>query len=675
MVKQEIKVYKIEYGSRTLTDMRLPLSARSLGVCELEEGAELTLSSRVYIDYMSSTYKHVYIRVSEAVGAYTLKVNGNVIGSSDGVKEVCFFDAKNALCQGENDISVAFASPELDTGIFGKVEILKFGGAVIENVTVSERHEGGAVTLLIKMDTIGSSEGVRAVATLVSGSGQIYYGGINRGRGTIIVRDPLYWWSKGHGVQNIYKLTVNLYGDMEVEDTLEMQLGLSMVSTVNSADGGLIDVNGLGFVPMGCVYRPSPRSSDAAAEKRLIDAHVSSMACAGFNTAVIPVGSPRLCDYFYKLCDSHGILVIHEVSKIDGSARDLIARRAHHPSFAMIDFVGCGDKIDEQAEILREACPDLEFALYEVGESYAFEESLATEQALKINLPSDERNLFSETVEREGREKILGMIEKASEIYPYASNLFDFAYATELCAAERLSEKMIEARLLRGEGGRAVFSGISSDNALISESAMDSLCAWKAPMYYASRAFVPVGAFAKADGLSVDFSISNETKRSFVGRIEYRILDNANNVIFSESRECDAERFSSKRLFIRDFAEYVSGHEREYYLEYYLVDGSSIISKNTLLFCPAKRFKFLDPKIKFEIAGGERRFGVTLTAEAFAKGVEISFEGDKTFLYDNYIDLTSSAPTKVSFELLEGIENAKALESKIKIRSVYDIGK
>ena len=48
--------------------------------------------------------------------------------------EVCFFDAKNALTQGENDISVVFTSPELDTGIFGKVEILKFSGAVIENI-------------------------------------------------------------------------------------------------------------------------------------------------------------------------------------------------------------------------------------------------------------------------------------------------------------------------------------------------------------------------------------------------------------------------------------------------------------------------------------------------------------------------------------------------------------
>ena len=675
MVKQEIKGFKTEYGEYFAENCNIPLSLRSLGVDKIAPERELRMSARVYIDHMTSTYKHVYIKISEAVGAYTVSVNGNPIGSSDGTREACFFDAKAALSQGDNDIVITFESATLGSGIFGKAEILKFNGAVIDNISVTQRHEGGTVSILLKMETVGSSEGVRAVATLVSGAGQIYYGGINRGRGTIIVRDPLYWWPKGQGVQNIYKLTVNLYGEMEIEDTLEMQVGLRTVTTVNSADGGLVDVNGARFVPMGCVYAPVERASDAVDEKRLIDAQVTSMARAGVNTAVIPNGSPRICDYFYKLCDAHGIVVIHEVSEIDASVRDLIMRKSHHASFGMIDFVGCGDNIDEQTELLREINPDLEFALYEGGASYGSALSLPGEATITSRIPEDERNLFSETLEIEGREKILKLIADVSEGYPYASCLSDFAYASQLAAADSLADKMIRARLLHGDGGRAVFSGISVDSSLISNSVMDSSVAWKAPLYSAARFFTPLAVFASVTDGGVAFSVSNESKRSFVGKIEYKILDNENNLVFSETRDCEVDKFASKRLFIRDLSEYISGHEREYYLEYYLLDGSSVLSRNTLLFCTPKRFRFCDPKIKFEIAGDERRFGVTLTAEAFAKAVEISFEGADAFLYDNYIDITSPSPVKVSFGLMSGYETVKSLSAKIKIRSVYDIGK
>ena len=179
----------------------------------------------------------------------------------------------------------------LHAGVLGKVELLRFSYAMINGLTVTEKHENGTVTLGLRLETVGGIDNVRAVATLVSGSGQIYYGGLTRGRGSILVRDPLYWWPRGLGIQNLYRLTVNLYGDTEVEDTLEVFIGLSSITTVGGGSA-LLEANGVRFLPMGAVFRPDSACDPVIARKKT-EAAVISAARAGFNTLVVPFGSER----------------------------------------------------------------------------------------------------------------------------------------------------------------------------------------------------------------------------------------------------------------------------------------------------------------------------------------------------------------------------------------------
>ena len=125
----------------------------------------------------------------------------------------------------------------------------------------------------------------------------------------------------------------------------------------------------------------------------------------------------------------------------------------------------------------------------------------------------------------------------------------------------------------------------------------------------------------------------------------------------------------------RDFGEFLIGNEDRYYLECYLKDQLGTYARTTTLFVPEKHFKFKDPKISYEIVGSERRFSITLNASAFAGAVEISFDGHDAVLYDNYFDMTSGAPLRVSFTLTDGASTAEELSKQIKIRSIYDLMK
>ena len=637
---------------------------------------EVEFRAEVMVDSVALSAKHTYIRLRGIRQPAKLYINDIFVGDIDGERPVYTLPINGRFSQGSNILSVRFLLDECTrpglVGIFTPPEILRFSGAIIDRVHILQNHEDGKVELSIRVDTLGSSENVRAVATLVSSSGQIYYSGLTRGKGNIVISDPLYWWPRGFGVQNLYKLTVNLYGEVEVEDSLEMKIGLRTVMTSKTADGSNLLINGVRFLPMGATYF-ADESPDVATYLRKEEASVTSAAMAGYDALVIPLAASRPSERFFELCDIHGIVVIDEINSVSDGVLDRVSRLSHHASYGIVDVVG-GEDIEEIAERLNELAPNLEFSLLEEAPEYINAPSLPSEKTLASVVPFGERNLFSYSVESLSED---GAIEKmllaVAENYPYPNSLSDFAYASALAAAKKVGERIKECRMSLGASGRAIFERLGDSAVAISPSAIDSFARWKPLQYYCARHFSQVALYAEQTPSGILFSVSNERKLDFIGTIEYRIADSSNLTIYKNSEACEFSAMTARKLFTRDLSEYIKGHEREYYLEYYLKEGSSVISRSTLLFVPEKHFKFEEANIKAQIAGSDRRFSLTLTSDKFAKDVELDFIGTDAIFSDNYIDLTTDSPVKITITVTSGVETAYHLNDALKIRSVRDL--
>ena len=246
------------------------------------------------------------------------------------------------------------------------------------------------------------------------------------------------------------------------------------------------------------------------------------------------------------------------------------------------------------------------------------------------------------------------------------------AYNEEETVA-KVFEVVKQSRMTLGASGRAVFSRLGDTDVVVSSSAMDSFTRWKPLQYYAARYFAPVTIYADKTPGGVLFSVSNERRLDVIGSIEDRIANSHHEPMYQGSEPCEISALSSRSLFTRDFSEHISGREYSCYLEYCLKEGSTVLSRGTLLFCPEKHFVFCDPKIKVEITGSDRRFNLTLSASAFAKDVEIDFAGIDMLISDNYIDLTGDAPIKISLTSLSGTQTVYHLENALRIRSMYDL--
>ncbi len=95
-------------------------------------------------------------------------------------------------------------------------------------------------------------------------------------------------------------------------------------------------------------------------------------------------------------------------------------------------------------------------------------------------------------------------------------------------------------------------------------------------------------------------------------------------------------------------------------MSFQLYEADGIVSEGTVLFCPPKHFRFMDPKLSVTHEGDE----ITVTASAFAKSIEIQNENDDLILSDNFFDINKGSK---KVKILRGVP------AGLKVRSVYSI--
>ncbi len=673
MIKHKISSFVLQVAGLEF-DADVPFCVRAvLQRSELPMGDIGAASLSAPLSAVHPSQKQKFIRIKGFFGSGRVFLGDSFLGDISGDRESTAFDLSGVELYAGIELRIEL-SDALTCGIDGEVELLEFSHAAIDSVRVSRNYQGGAVGLAVRLDVLGNSENIRAVATLVSSAGRIYYCGLTRGKGNLVIPDPLYWWPSNLGVQNLYKLTVNLYGESEIEDTRELSLGFCHVTTADSGRGVILDVMGKSFLPMGAVLSEDEEpDSPRQREKKLISA-VQSAADASFNTIVVPRSLRRLPDSFYSMCDKLGILVIHEFDDFSVRECDILRTRSAHPSLGLVDIIGSSEVLDEAIEKLHKAAPDIDFAHSEHEVSYEGELTLDTSNTLEKRFDKDDLNLFSEALEEQMDLDPSVLVSNAGRGYLYPKDLTTLSYALSLVAGDKLSETVKARRIMRGEGGRAVVSSLGLHKRSVSSSILDSSLVPKASAFVLSRALAPLSVFAREENGETAFYISNERKNPFSGEFEYRILDNINNIIQKEKMSCAVNEGTSQKIFAKDLSEWTRGHEKEYYIETVLREGGGIVAREVMLLTFPKRFKFADPSLRADLGGAGTRFTVTVSASAFARGVEVSLDGIDARFSDNYFDLTSQGQIKLSV-ITEQMYSPRELIPHLKLRSAFDIGR
>ncbi len=285
-------------------------------------------------------------------------------------------------------------------------------------------------------------------------------------------------------------------------------------------------------------------------------------------------------------------------------------------------------------------------------------------------------NLFSYVMEKHQRQygangKIMNYLQ---QIYLYPTDFETLIYASQLLQADAIRYGVEHFRRNRGRCMGAIVWQLNDCWPVISWSSIDYCGRWKALHYAEKRFFAPLMVSCQEEGMmtqeadmnrehfefekSIQLNVANETMEEQTVEVFWAVRNAKAEVL----QDGGAEQVVVPALTsvwlgkimlpqVDIFSEYVS---------YGIRQNGEVASEGTVIFSYPKYFRYEDPHLSYRLEGDE----IVVSADAYAKSVEIQNEAEDFLLSDNYFDLNGD-------EKRVKINSGEA--KGIKLRSVYDI--
>lgn len=286
-------------------------------------------------------------------------------------------------------------------------------------------------------------------------------------------------------------------------------------------------------------------------------------------------------------------------------------------------------------------------------------------------------NIFSYVMEKHQRNdaangKIMSYLQQT---YKYPYDFSSMVYASQLLQADGIRYGVEHFRRNRGRCMGAIYWQLNDCWPVTSWSSIDYYGRWKALHYYAKRFFAPVMVSCEEKGWmsananmnrqhfefekSIRLNVTNETREEKHMTVHWALRNADASIVREESRDITVAALSS---YWFDKVDLEEADLFEQYVSYEALENGTVISSGTVIFSYPKYFHYQNPNLQVTVEGDE----LVVTADAYAKSVEILNENEDLVLEDNYFDMNA------------GSRRVKILRGEavgLKVRSVYNIGR
>ena len=250
------------------------------------------------------------------------------------------------------------------SGIWRPVHLILWNNCQINSVhcqTIKQDEEKAKVKVSVELASTSSSGTIDLMINQQSRK-------VKLKKGSIIILDTLhysakdFWWPNGSGEQTLQNINVEIRNDNLTVDAQQIKFGVRTIDLIQKKDSigtsFSFNINGIPTFMKGANYIPQdlflPRVSPNDYEKLIMKAKK-----AHFNMIRVWGGGIYESDYFYDLCDKHGILIwqdfmfagsMYPIDKaftetVLEEVSDNVIRLRNHPSIA----IWCGNNEIEVA--------------------------------------------------------------------------------------------------------------------------------------------------------------------------------------------------------------------------------------------------------------------------------------------------------------------------------------
>jgi beta-mannosidase len=196
-------------------------------------------------------------------------------------------------------------------GLYGEIALKRLETARIEHVVTSQRHEAGAVDLIVTVTLYAEGQGVLPVFLSLGEERVRLDCGVRGGEIAVThvfhIEEPDFWWPSGSGEQALYQLTVGT-----PTEAITRQIGIRTAELLADPDeagsrfafrinGREIFCRGANWIPADALFSLSSREKTEDLLRSAVDANMNMIRVWG--------GGFYEPDWFYDLCDELGLMV------------------------------------------------------------------------------------------------------------------------------------------------------------------------------------------------------------------------------------------------------------------------------------------------------------------------------------------------------------------------------
>jgi beta-mannosidase len=269
---------------------------------------------------------------------------------------------------------------------------------------------------------------------------------------------------------------------------------------------------------------------------------------------------------------------------------------------------------------------------------------------------------------RSGNEKIMSYVK---DYYKIPEDFAHFVYLSQILQADAIRYGVEHFRRFRGRCMGALYWQLNDCWPVVSWASVDYYGRWKALHHRARKFFAPVLISVHENENEKIINISNETLKTFEGKICAAVKNNRMETLASwETAVSVGELSSLDTVLPKALSDLLDGAPSELFLEYTLEKDGVILERDGKIYARPCDYRFEDPALKASVREENGAYYLDIEASRYAKNVMIEFENADVEPDENFFDITDGKASVLLFGEKEAI-----FSETPKLLSVYDVQK
>ncbi len=269
-----------------------------------------------------------------------------------------------------------------------------------------------------------------------------------------------------------------------------------------------------------------------------------------------------------------------------------------------------------------------------------------------------------------GNDKILYYL---TDRFRLPASFSDLIYLTQIQQAEAVRIAVEHWRRNRPRCSGALYWQLNDCWPVTSWASIDFEGRWKALQYAARRFYAPLALSMEENGSHVRVFAANDYPQPWKGKWCWSLETLTGEMLETGNADATVPPVSSTFLDEFDFTRVVKKQGVDHLVfTAGLYEGEKCLSRQALLFAKEKNIALPDPELHWDMTQEGEHLVIAVTANAFARYVELQLDGADTVFSDNFFDLFACQTIRIECPLPDGwtMEQAKRA---LRVRSLADV--